>query len=95
MRGLSSTFGERFFVESSFEKWDIHKVCPHFPKLDSTKNLSPKVLDKPRGTALNLSHFVYFKLFRSPKPEDTFVQCCHYYTTVIRGFARSFTKVLY
>ena len=56
--GLSSAFGGPFPPIHRFEKWDIHKVCPHFPKLDSTKNLSPKVLDKPRGTALNLFYLI-------------------------------------
>ena len=51
-------FGGPFPPIHHFEKWDIHKVCPHFSKLDSTKNLSPNALDKLCGTALNLFYLI-------------------------------------
>jgi len=48
----ASAFGESFAPSVQFEKWEIHKVFPHFLNFQLEQNPSPKALAPLCGVAL-------------------------------------------
>ena len=45
-------FGGSFAPIVQYEKWEIHKVFPHFPYFRLEQNLAPNLLAPLRGVAL-------------------------------------------
>ena len=48
-------FGGSFTPIVQYEKWEIHKVFPHFPYFRLGQNLTPNLLVPLCGAALNKS----------------------------------------
>ena len=60
-------FGGSFAPIVQYEKWEIHKVFPHFSYFRLCQNLSPNLLAPLCGVALEISHISYLISYISKK----------------------------